>query len=215
MRLHYRKYKEMALMIKIITELQAIAQSGLAYSKDQFDIGRFNRILEIAAQLFSEHSPHKYEEILALFTSSKGYATPKVDIRSAVFKEDKILLVREKTDNLWSLPGGWADVNLTPAENALKEIKEEAGYECKVINLIGIYDKNKNNDPLQWPYIYKIFFQCEVLSGPYPFDEGEIQEVGFFALEEIPELSKARVNYEQIEKCFLHYKQPQTKPYFE
>jgi hypothetical protein len=132
------------IMIRVITELQAIAQTGIAYSRDPYDIGRFNRILEICAQMLSENSSHQYTEILELFSRDKGYATPKVDVRAAIFKNNKILLVKEATDNLWSLPGGWADVNLSPAENAIKEIGEETGYKAEIIKLIGIYDRNKD-----------------------------------------------------------------------
>jgi ADP-ribose pyrophosphatase YjhB (NUDIX family) len=194
-------------MIKIVTELQAIAQSGITYSQDKFDIERYKRILEISAELLSSNSNHKYIDVLELFTKDTGYVTPKVDVRGAVFKDNKILLIREKSDGLWSLPGGWADVNLSASENVLKEIKEESGYECKVIKLIGIYDKNRSNPPIKWPHVYKIFFLCEIIDGPYylPFLSEEIHEIGFFKLSKIPKLSEERVAYHQIEKCFMHF----------
>ena len=193
-------------MINEITELQAIAQSGLAYCKDVFDIARYKRILEISAKLLALKSDHKYEQILELFTADKGYATPKIDVRGAVFKEDKVLLVQEKADDLWSLPGGWADVNLSPAENIIKEIYEEAGFQTNVIKLVGIFDKRKHNPTGQWPHVYKLFFLCSLIKpGQLAFDKNEILNVNFFKVTELPALSEERVTKKQIEICFKHF----------
>lgn len=206
-------------MIKIITELQAIAQTGIAYSKDKFDIGRFKRILEISAELQSFNAPQMHSNILEYFSKDSGYATPKVDIRGAVFKDNKILLVRESEDGCWSLPGGWADVNLSPSENIIKEIKEEAGFECEVAKLIGVYDKSKRNIYLSWPYTYKIFFLCSIIdiSKPSVIEDNfdEIIETGFFGINYIPPLSESRVTYAQIQKCFDHYYNQNLMPEFD
>lgn len=199
-------------MIEIITELQAIAQIGITYSKDYFDTIRYKRILEICSSLLSLNSNHKYDDILEVFTKESGYATPKIDVRGALFKDNKILLVREKSDNLWSLPGGWADVNISPSENIIKEIKEETGYGANVIKLIGIFDRNQIS---RWPHYYKIFFLCEITSLTGSYCPNEILEIGFFDSKNIPPLSICRVNNEQIEKCFLHHHNPNLKTEFD
>jgi ADP-ribose pyrophosphatase YjhB (NUDIX family) len=192
-------------MIKEIIELQAIAQSGLAYCKDHFDIERFNRILEIAANLLAENSNHQYKNVLELFTKESGYATPKVGVRAAVFKDDKILLAQEKDDGLWALPGGWCDVGLSPCENIVKEIKEETGYESEVIKLIAVVDMSKKGEA-RWPHVYTLVFLCHIVSErQLPFDKREIANVGFFACNSIPELSKSRTSSAEIELCFKHY----------
>lgn len=193
-------------MLKQITELQAVAQSGLCFAKDKFDIARYERIIEIAAKLFELNSNHKYDEILELFREDNGYATPKMDVRGAAFRDNEILLVQEAADNLWSLPGGWADVNLSPSENIIKEIYEEAGFESTVIKLIRIYDKNKDPRISRWPHVYRMFFLCELKnSAPLPFDKNEILDMNFFGINELPPLSLGRVNKEQIEVCFKHH----------
>ncbi|MGV8949311.1 MAG: NUDIX hydrolase [Candidatus Paracaedibacter sp.] len=202
-------------MIEIVTELQALAQTGIAYSKDEYDIGRYERILEISAELLSPHSNYSYEDIIELFTKDSGYATPKIDVRGAVFKDSKLLHVREKSDGLWSMPGGWADVNLSPSENVLKEIKEETGYQCKVTKLIGVYDKKKSNRPGRWPHVYKIFFMCELIDALRAPLCDEILETGFFKLEKIPPLSEGRVSRYQVEKSFIYYNTQKLETYFE
>jgi ADP-ribose pyrophosphatase YjhB (NUDIX family) len=193
--------------IENITELHAIAQSGLAYCKDKFDIERYQRLLEISADLLSANSELNYEDIFELFKKDTGYITPKTDVRGAVFKESKILLVQENSNDLWSLPGGWADVNLSPSENIIKEIREETGFYCSVTKLIGIFDKRKSNaESIKWPHIYKLFFLCEIdIAEQVAFDSNEILSIDFFDRQNIPPLSLARVTYQQIDLCFKHF----------
>lgn len=192
-------------MIDVITELQALAQTGLSYSKDQFDLERFKRVLEISAQLLAHNSNHAYEEVLEVFSLDTGYATPKIDVRGAVFNDNQILLVQEKTDGNWAMPGGWADVNLSPAENVLKEIREEAGYHCNMTKLVGVFDKRKLDKNMKWPHVYKMFFLCDIVS--YEKSNSiEIMDVGFFDLDQLPPLSLGRVNEQQIQLCFAHFK---------
>ena len=194
-------------MIEQITEMQSLAQSGLAYCKDKFDIERYKRLLEIAADLLTLNSNHQYEEVLELFKKDRGYATPKIDVRAAVFIEDKVLLVQEQSDSLWSIPGGWADVNLSPAENVLKEIKEEAGMICSVVKLVAILDKRKNEAlAKKWPHIYKMIFLCQIASAKrFRFDKNEVLHVDFFPLNHLPPLSEQRINNEQINLCYKHW----------
>lgn len=181
-------------------ELQALSQSGLAYSKDKFDIERFQRIRHISAEIMSEYTEIDSTKIKELFCNESGYQTPKVDVRGAVFKNDKILLVKEKIDGCWALPGGWADYNLSAKENIVKEMKEEAGLVVEPVKLIAVLDRNKHNTPVN-PYgIYKIFILCKEISGS--FEENiEIDESGYFDLTSLPELSETRNTIKQIHMC--------------
>ena len=127
-------------------ELQFIAQGGLTYSKDVFDIERFERIREIAAEMLSLQSEIPIEKVKNLFCNETGFQTPKLDTRAAIFKDDKILLVKEK-NGTWSLPGGWVDINQSIKTNTEKEVKEEAGLNEKAIRIIAIQDRNLHNIP--------------------------------------------------------------------
>jgi len=182
-------------------ELQTLSQCGLAYSKDKFDIERFERIRSISVEIMSTYTDIDIKKMTDLFAGDEGYHTPKVDIRAAIFKDNKILLVKEILDGKWSLPGGWADVGHTVFENIIKESKEEAGVDVKPVKVIAILDRNKviHDD---FPYtVYKIFVESEYLSGEYE-ENIETSESGFFALEELPELSHSRNTIEQITMCF-------------
>ena len=139
-------------------ELQALAQAGLFYSKDIYDIERFRRIREIAAEMLVSPTGLPKDEIVDLFCNETGYQTPKLDTRAAVFQDAKILLVQEK-DGLWSLPGGWVDVNLSAGENAVKEVKEEAGLDVRAEFVIAVQDRKKHNPELHAYNITKVFFQ--------------------------------------------------------
>lgn len=182
-------------------KLQAIAQAGLTYSKDKYDIERFEQIRDISIDIISNYTEMEHEKVRNLFANETGYQTPKVDVRGAIFKDGKILLVKEKIDGLWALPGGWADVDLSLKENVIKEAKEEAGVEIEPKRIIAVLDRKKHNSP-PMPYgIYKIFVECDFLDGQ--FEENiETAESGFFALDNLPPLSIGRNTQEQIEMCF-------------
>lgn len=190
-----------------ISRLQAIAQNGLAYSKDPFDKERFATILEISAEIGAHHSDIAHEKILNWFSSEAGYATPKLDARGAIFKGKKILLVKERSDNLWTLPGGWIDVNESPSQAVAREVLEESGYEVTVKKLIGLYDSNKQPDQLQWPHVYKCFFLCDCIGGS-PKINLEICEIDFFTEDKLPDLSLRRTNKTQILRCFEYSRDP-------
>jgi ADP-ribose pyrophosphatase YjhB (NUDIX family) len=190
--------------INWIVELQAIAQAGLHYSKDIYDIERFERIREITAEIMSRQSELPIETVKDLFCNEKGYQTPKLDTRAAVFKDDKILLVKEKIINTWSLPGGWVDINESIKSNTIKEVKEEAGLKIVPERLIAIQDRNKHNIP-QYAYgVCKIFVICRLISGSF-LPNSETSASGFFSINEIPELAEAKNNFEQIQMCFDAY----------
>ncbi|MDP4162821.1 MAG: NUDIX hydrolase [Bacillota bacterium] len=195
-------------------QLQSIAQAGLLYSKDIYDLERFELIRNISVDILAQHTEVKKTVIKDLFASETGYATPKVDIRAVVFKDDKILMVQEKTDGNWALPGGWADIGLTPSEVAVKEVKEESGFDVKAIKLLAITDKKCHPHPPSAYHIYKLFIQCEIIGGN-PVEGIETIAVKFFTENELPPLSIARNTKSQIVLAFKYLKNPEEKVYFD
>ena len=196
-------------------ELQAIAQIGLAYGPDVYDKERYEAVRVMAAEMMAERSESNSETILQLFTRETGYATPKVDVRGAVFRDDAILLVREASDGKWSLPGGWADVNESPSENIVREIAEESGFETRVRKLAAVLDRSRHpHVPVKPYHVYKMFFICDITDGAMKPNH-EIHEVGFFKENAIPELSLARVLPAQIERMFAHWRQPDLPTEFD
>jgi ADP-ribose pyrophosphatase YjhB (NUDIX family) len=195
--------------------LQAIAQNGLTFATDVYDKERYEAVREVAAEMMAERSESNSEAILQLFTRETGYATPKVDVRGAVFRDDAILLVREASDGKWSLPGGWADVNESPSENIVREIAEESGFETTVRKLAAVLDRSRHPHVPAKPYhVYKMFFVCEITGGAAKPNH-EIHEVGFFKEGAIPELSLGRVLPFQIERMFDHWRRPDLPTEFD
>ncbi|MCH1627837.1 NUDIX hydrolase [Fredinandcohnia quinoae] len=182
-------------------QIQAISQSGLAYSKDVYDIERFKELRNISAEIITEFSNKNLEEVKSIFIKEEGYQTPKVDIRAVVFQDDKILLVKEKSDNGWTLPGGWADIGVSPSENAVKEVEEESGYIVKPKRVLAVLDRNMHPHTPHIYHIYKIFFECEIVGGEAK-SSVETSDVGFFAKDALPELSVDRVTESQIVMLF-------------
>lgn len=183
------------------TKLQSIAQAGLAFGADTYDLDRYEQIRSIAVDILHEYTDLDHKKIRELFASETGYQTPKVDVRAAVFKEDKILMVKEKVDGRWSLPGGWADVNTSVSESAVRECIEEAGANVKPKRIIAIHLANRQNNFIYPFTIYKILVECELIG--YNFkDNTETLESGFFSPDNLPELSVERNNLKQINLCF-------------
>ncbi len=195
-------------------ELRAIAQIGLAFCKDPFDRQRFERIRELAASLIARGSDEDEAKVLDLFRQDAGYATPKVDVRGAAFREGRVLLVREVSDGRWTLPGGWADVNQTPAECVVREIAEESGFHARAVKLAAVHDYRKRHPPRHIDSIYKLFFICE-LTGGSATPSTETSEVGFFPQHELPTLSLGRTTAEQIELMFRHAEHPELPADFD
>ncbi|MBY8914867.1 NUDIX hydrolase [Bacillus sp. YC2] len=195
-------------------QLQSMAQSGLAYSKDIYDVERFEEIRKISIDIMAHHTEIDKTIIKDVFAGDTGYATPKVDIRAAVFKDQTILMVKEKSDGSWALPGGWADIGLTPGEVAAKEVKEEAGLDVKPIRLLAVMDKKCHPHPPSAAHVYKMFIQCEIIGGE--LKQGtETSAAAFFAETELPPLSAARNTKNQIERMFTYRKHPQEPVYFD
>lgn len=184
-----------------------LAQTGLTYGTGPFDRERYAELQRIAAEMMAACSDVPPERILGLLRRDSGYATPKVDVRGVVFRQDRILLVREIEDGLWTLPGGWADAGETPSEAVEKEIREESGYEARAVKLLAVYDRDRHGaPPLPWR-VYKLFIRCE-LTGGAPRGSIETDAVDFFPVDGIPELSEGRVNLSQLERMFEHLRDP-------
>ena len=189
-----------SLWINWITELQAIAQNGLAYVKDIYDKERYIRLREIAAEMMAHVTDIPLEKMPELFCYERGYQTPKIDVRAAIVEDGKILLVQENSGK-WSIPGGWCDINLSVKENAIKEAKEEAGMDIEVRRVVALQDRSRHNYPPQASSICKVFVLCRALGGEFEANSETIAS-GWFGLDELPELDKGKTTAEQIALCF-------------
>ncbi|MCR1898544.1 NUDIX hydrolase [Irregularibacter muris] len=188
-------------------KLQAIAQAGLEYSKDKYDIERFEEIRDISIDIMHNYTDIEHAKIKELFASETGYQTPKIDVRAAVLKEDRILLIKEKIDGLWAMPGGWADVDCSLKENLIKEAMEEAGAEIIPQRILSLEDAKKHSS-LPMPYgIYKIIVQCRLVKINFKKNI-ETSEVGFFSLDELPALSLGRTTKEHIKMALETNEKP-------
>jgi ADP-ribose pyrophosphatase YjhB (NUDIX family) len=185
--------------------LNALAQTGLTFAENPYDIERYAALRTIAAEMITHGMGADAGRVLDLLASDAGYATPKVDVRGVVFRDGKILLVQERSDGLWTLPGGWADVGDSPADAVVREIREESGFETRATKLLALLDRNRHGHPPHLNHIYKIFIRCEIISGS-PTTSHEIQDVGFFAEDQIPDLSLTRNVPSQIARMFEHYR---------
>ena len=189
-------------------ELMAIAQNGLTFTTNPYDVERYEAVRRIAAEMMAAHTGADQERIVGLFARESGYATPKVDVRGVAFRDDAILLVKEREDGGWTLPGGWADVNESPREAVEREVFEESGYRVQATKLLALFDRAKHP---HWPpfpfHIYKVFILCDLVGGD-PAASNETEAVGFIRENEIPELSIARTTPGQITRLFEHHRQP-------
>lgn len=184
-------------------ELQSLAQAGLFYGRDPFDQERYARIREIAAEIIAHQSSLPLPRTLELFCCETGYQTPKLDTRAAIFRDDKILLVKEK-NGTWSLPGGWVDVDQSVKENIIKEVKEEAGLDVSADLVIAVQDREKHNQPVYAYRVCKIFVLCTPLGGEFQ-PNLETVESAYFPLDALPPLAEEKNNAHQIAMCFDAY----------
>jgi ADP-ribose pyrophosphatase YjhB (NUDIX family) len=198
-------------------ELQAMSQTGLSYARDRYDTARYTRMGEIAAEMVAAESTLTRDEALQLNAVDFGYATPKVDVRGAVFQDDKILLVQELADGgRWTLPGGWADVNDSPTEAVIREINEESGLVTRPLKVLAVFDRELQGHTPPFPYhVYKIFFLCEWIEGELLTSGEETGDAAFFTQNQLPELSLSRVTPAQILRCFEHLKAPALRTDFD
>ncbi len=193
--------------LRWIKRLQAIAQDGLTYSKDDYDLGRYEQLRELAAEMLAAHSTNTLEEARDLLVLETGPATPKVDVRAAVFEDDRILLVKEPGEAGWSVPGGWADVGESPSESAARETLEESGYSVRPVRLLAAYDRDRHGHPPMAYHVYKLVYLCELLAEERLADV-DADAVGFFGEQEIPDLSVTRITGAQISRLFQQHRDP-------
>jgi ADP-ribose pyrophosphatase YjhB (NUDIX family) len=190
-------------------KLDALAQAGLTFNKNPFDIERYQKIREIAAEILATGGQVDTSEIMGLLDAQAGYTTPKIDMRGVIIQEDKVLLVKELADGNWTLPGGWVDVDEPPSHAAEREVWEESGYTVKARRLLAFYDRNQHGFP---PYIfhsYKIFMLCDLIGGA-PTTSIETAGAEFFAEDQLPPLSVQRTTPEVLARMFHLYRHPEA-----
>lgn len=201
-------------ILKWAREIQALAQTSNTYAENDFQRERYNRLNVIAAEMISDHSHLELQPLIDAFQSQVGYATPKLDVRSAIFKGDRILMVRERIEDGWCMPGGWVDVGDIPSQAAVRETKEESGFDVRVNNLIGVYDTNRF-EPLDVFHAYKLVFLAEITGGEAT-TSNETSEVRFFSREDIPSnLSGSRTTIRQIQDAYAVLSNPNIPTVFD
>lgn len=199
--------------LKWAMEIQSLAQCGLTYCKDVFDIERYHRLRDISAEMLSYKTDIPVENVKGLFCNESGYQTPKLDTRAAVFKEGKMLLVHE-VNGTWSMPGGWVDILESVGSNTVKEVKEESGLDVEAVKIISIQDRNKHNAP-QYAYgVCKVFVLCRLIGGDFK-PNIETTEIGFFSLNDLPMLAEEKCNRKQVEMCFQAMSTPTWETLFD
>lgn len=203
-------------------EIEAISQTGIHFSNDDgrtdrgkvFDHERYARLQEIATEIFAANTDISSKEMLTSFHSDLGYATPKIDVRAAIFKGNNILLVQERVDQHWSMPGGWADVNEPPSKMIEREVLEESGIIAKAWKVVGIYDANHDQEPLAVYHAYKLIFLCEAIGGKLS-GSNETVTAQYFPIDQLPPFSGTRTDSRHVQEAYLHYLDPNRLAYFE
>jgi ADP-ribose pyrophosphatase YjhB (NUDIX family) len=193
-------------------EIFSMSQAGLTYSQNEFDIERYKRLQEITAEMIESQSELSKESVLESFSLQAGYATPKIDVRGAVVRDNKILLIQERMDGKWAMPGGWADLGNAPASVAEREVWEESGYEVKAEKVVAVLDANRF-EPLEFYHAFKIIFLCR-LTGGEPRISHETLAVDFFDLNRLPPLSLYRTNESMLQEVFAHIQDPNRRTAF-
>src|SRR5689334_963464 len=195
--------------------LRAMAQTGLTYAEGRFDLARYRELDSMSVDMLAALLDQPPKVLTERFELEKGYPTPKVDVRTAVFREGRVLLVKEWLDGLWTMPGGWADETDAPSEAAARECREESGYEVKIVRLIALKDRRRHAyQPRSLGGIYKVFFLGELTGGEATVSD-ETTDVGFFPLDALPPLSLARTLPEDIELAHRHALEPSLLPTFD
>lgn len=195
-------------IIRIAQRIRALSQNGLVYSDNEYDTERYEELQELSNEITSLISGNEISVIRDCYCLENDYVTPKVDIRAVVFNaQEEILMVQEKADGKWALPGGWSDVGYSPNEVAVKEVKEETGLNVRAVRLLAVMDKKCHNHPPAAHYAYKIFILCEIIDGEFntTFD---ILDKGFFRQGNLPPLSEERILESQIDLMFEYKRNP-------
>lgn len=202
-------------LILLAQRVRALSQNGLTYSLSEYDTERYEELLQLSDRMTALATGLDAETVAGSYQPIKEYTTPKVDIRAVVFNEkDEILLVREKMDGCWSLPGGWSDVGYSPKEVAVKEVKEETGLDVRPVRLLAVMDMSKHPHPRIPFYVYKFFILCEWIGGAF-IPAFDILGKGFFPIDQLPPLSLERVLPEQIRRMYDFYKNPGEDTYLD
>jgi ADP-ribose pyrophosphatase YjhB (NUDIX family) len=198
-----------------IKRIQALAEIGLEFSQNTFDRERYDELHEISLQMMKQITDVSVEKITPVILDKNGYKTPKVDVRAVVFNEkNEILLIQEKADNCWAMPGGWADIGYSPSEVAVKECLEEAGLKVETTKLLAVLDKQKQKMPPAFEYVYKIFLLCTKLDDNISVGT-ETMDVAWFNENNLPELSTPRNTIDQIKLMFQYHRGEKTEPCFD
>ncbi len=195
-------------------EIQALCQTGLAFSTAPYDLQRYRRMMEIAAEVVAAHTGLAAESLCENFLRQPGYATPKIDVRGAVVRERSILLVQEKVDARWSLPGGWADVGDLPSAMVVREVEEESGMIVRAKKVLGVYDANRGGGALEFYHAFKIVFLCEIIGGALRAGD-ETQDARFFPFDAIPPLSSPRTDVRHLLEVQAHLDDPSRPAAFD
>ena len=193
---------------RAVIAMTALSHSGLQYAVNDYDVDRYRKLGALAAELLASVTDDPGEHWALQLGAESGYATPKVDVRGALVDADeRILLMRERSDGLWSLPGGWADPLDTPSHAVEREVLEETGYAATAVKLVGCWDRDTQGHLPKLPFsIYKLFFLCEATGDVRPPDALETLEIGWFGLDALPPLSKGRVQARQLERVIAHHR---------
>ena len=204
-------------MRRIGIRLAALAQDGLTYAADDYDLDRYQLAGRLAAELLSVLSGRGADELAAELGRDSGYATPKIDVRGVIFDvQERVLLMRERTDGRWSLPGGWADPGDSPSGAVTREILEETGYHSSAVKLIACWDRELQDNPPPLPvHVYKLFFLCRREGTVQPPAALETLDVGWFDVQALPPLSLGRVNHRQLERALAHHRDPSLPSEFD
>ncbi len=184
-------------------EIQQLSQTGLAFASTGYEVQRYRRLNEIAAEMVAAHTELPAAELVENFSAQPGYATAKIDVRGAVVREGKILLVQERRDRRWCMPGGWADVGDIPSEMVAREVWEESGFEVAPRKVLGVFDANRVGRPLEFYHAYKIVFLCDITGGGARASD-ETMDVGFFDFDDLPPLSEQRTSEHHLAEVRAH-----------
>jgi ADP-ribose pyrophosphatase YjhB (NUDIX family) len=194
-------------LIEWAQRLQAVAQTGLAFANNAYDRERYIAVRTIATAMAARAAGTAPAALEGLYAAEQGYATPKIDVRAAVFRDGRVLLVKERSDGRWTLPGGWADVGDSPAAAAEREVREESGFEARVVKVAAVFDRNRHGHTPMLFHLWKLFFVCELLGGSARASV-ETEAAEFFAEDDLPPLSTGRVTAVQIHLMFEHLRDP-------
>ena len=204
----------MSILLDRARRLLALAHTGLHYTENEFEKERYEEVIRIATDLIANGEEYRADHLQAVWQVEAGYVTPKLDVRGAIFRGEEVLLVRERSDGHWTVPGGFADVNESPSVAILKEIEQESGYTARIVKLAAVHDRNIHNYPAFMFHLWKLLFVCEITGGA-PQESMETDGVGFFRLDALPMLSTGRITAAQLRILHKHYLNPQLATEFD